>query len=77
MFLSTPYANPYDNTGVVIVVAVDVPDGSGWQYSEKFIIHSGAQVRMDDSRHGWVEVSLPGGEIEGWVPLYALETVGQ
>ena len=77
MCLSTLYANPYDNTGVVIVDAVDVMDGPGWQYSGKFIIHSVAQVRMNDSRRGWVEVSLPGGEIEDWVPSYALETVGQ
>ena len=76
MFLSTLYANPYDSTGVVVADAVEVVDGPGWQYSEKFIIHSGAQVRMNDSRHGWVRVSLPGGEIEGWVPAYALVAVG-
>ena len=76
MFLSTLYANPYDSTGVVVADAVEVLDGPGWQYSEKFIIHSGAQVRMNDSRHGWVRVSLPGGEIEGWVPAYALVAVG-
>ena len=77
MFLSTLYANPYDNTGVVIVDAVEVLNGPGWQYSEEFIIHSGAQVRMNDSRHGWVEVSLPGGELEGWVTTHAIEAVGQ
>ena len=75
MFLSTLYANPYNSTGVVIVDAVEVVSGPGWQYSEEFIIHSGAQVRMNDSRRGWVEVSLPGGELQGWVPTYALEGV--
>ena len=77
MFLSTLYSNPYNSTGVVIVDAVEVVNGPGWQYSEEFIIHSGAQVRMNDSRHGWVEVSLPGGELEGWVPTHAIEAVGQ
>ena len=76
-FLSTLYANPYDSTGVVIVDAVEVRDGPGWQYSEEFIIHSGAQVRMTDSRHGWVEISLPGGELQGWVPAYELEAIGR
>ena len=75
-FLSTVYADPYDSTGVVIVDAVEVLDGPGWQYSEEFLVHSGAQVGIVDSRDGWVEVSLPGGELEGWVPAYALEVVG-
>ena len=74
-FLSTLYANPYDSTGIVVVDAVEVVDGPGWQYAEEFIIHSGAQVRMNDSRLGWVEVSLPGGELEGWVAAYAIEAV--
>ncbi len=77
LFLSTLYANPYDSTGVVIVDAVEVLDGPGWQYSEEFIIHSGAQVRMNDSRHGWVEVSLPGGELQGWVSARTVEAVGR
>ena len=38
---------------------MDVLDGPGWQYSEKFLIHSGAQVRMNDSRHGWVALLCP------------------
>ena len=76
-FLSTLYANPYDNTGVVIVDAVEVLNGPGWQYSEEFIINSGAQVRMNDSRQGWVRVSLPGAELEGWVPSHAIEAVGR
>ena len=75
-FLITLYANPYDSTGVVTLEAVEVRDGPGWQFSEEFIVHSGAQVRMNDSRHGWVEVSLPGGELQGWVPASALEAVG-
>ncbi len=76
-FLSTLYANPYDSTGVVTVDAVEVLDGPGWQFSEEFIVHSGAQVQVNDSRNGWVEVSLPGGELEGWVPAYAIEVVGR
>ena len=68
-------ADPYRDTGVVVVDAVEVLNGPGWQYSEEFIIHSGAQVRMNDSRHGWFEVSLPGGELQGWVPTRTVEAV--
>ena len=32
---------------------------------------------MNDSRLGWVEVSLPGGELQGWVPAYTIEAVGR
>ena len=60
-----------------MVDAVEVLDGPGWQYPEEFIIHRGAQVRLIDSRHGWVEVSLPGGELQGWVSSNTLESVGQ
>ena len=76
-FLSTLYANPYDSTSVVIVDAVEVLDGPGWQFSEEFIVHSGAQLHMNDSRNGWVEVSLPGGELQGWAPSYTVEAVGR
>ena len=70
-------ANPYDNTGVVTATTIDVVSGPGPQYSEEFTLHSGAQVRLTDSRHGWWRVALPGGEIQGWVPAHAIEKVGR
>ena len=77
LLVSMIYANPYDNTGVVIAEAVDVVSGPGPQYPEEFTLHSGAQVRVAGSRHGWTRIALPGGELEGWVPSYALESVGR
>ncbi len=76
LLVSMILANPYDNTGVVIAESVDVVSGPGPQYAEEFTLHSGAQVRVTDSRHGWVRVALPGGELQGWVPANALEAVG-
>ena len=77
LLVSVIYANPYDSTGVVTAAVADVVSGPGSQYPEHFTLHSGAQVRVADSRHGWTRIALPGGELEGWVPSYALESVGR
>ena len=75
--LSMLYSNPYENTVVVTVGTIEVLSGPGPQYPEEFALHSGAQVRLVDSRHGWLQVALPGGELHGWAPTHALEAVGR
>ena len=77
LLLSMLYSNPYANTGVVTAGTVEVLSGPGPQYAEEFALHSGAQVRLVDSRHGWLQVALPGGELQGWAPTYAIEAVGR
>ena len=77
LLVSMLYANPYDNTGVVTAASVEVVSGPGTQYADEFTIHSGAQVRLADSRRGWQQVALPGGELEGWLPARAIEAVGR
>ena len=77
LMLSMLYSNPYTNTGVVTAGRVEVLTGPGPQYSKEFALHSGAQVRLVDSRHGWLRVSLPGGELQGWLPAHTIEAVGQ
>ena len=76
LLLSMVYANPYGNTGVVTRETVEVVSGPGPQYPKAFTLHSGAQVRLTDSRHGWLRVALPGGELQGWAPAHAIEAVG-
>ncbi len=76
LLVTMTYANPYDSTGVVTVAAVEVVGGPGPQYPEEFALHSGAQVRVAESRHGWLRIELPGGELQGWVPAHAVEVVG-
>ena len=76
LLLSMVFSNPYENTGVVTARTVEVLSGPGPQYGEEFALHSGAQVRLVDSRHGWLNVALPGGELEGWLPTHAVEAVG-
>ena len=75
--LSMLFSNPYENTGVVTARTVEVLSGPGPQYGEEFALHSGAQVRLVDSRHGWLQVALPGGELRGWIPSHAIEAVGR
>ena len=75
--LSMLYSNPYEYTGVVTAGTIEVLRGPGPQYPEEFALHSGAQVRLVDSRHGWLQVALPGGELEGWAPAHAVEAVGR
>ena len=77
LLLSMILSNPYENTGVVTAKTVEVLSGPGPQYGEEFALHSGAQVRLADSRHGWLQVALPGGELEGWLPAHAIEAVGR
>ena len=77
LLLGMLYSNPYENTGVVTAKTVKVLSGPGPQYGEEFALHSGAQVRLVDSRHGWLQVALPGGELEGWLPSHAVEAVGR
>ena len=77
LLLSMLFSNPYENTGVVTARTVEVLSGPGPQYGEEFALHSGAQVRLVDSRHGWLQVALPGGELQGWLPSHAIEAVGR
>ena len=77
LLLSMVYSNPYANTGVVTARTVEVLSGPGQQYGEEFALHSGAQVRLVDSRHGWLQVALPGGELQGWLPAHTVEAVGR
>ena len=73
--LSMLHSNPYENSGVVTVRTVEVLGGPGQQFPETFSLHSGAQVRLVDSRHGWLLIALPGGELRGWVPAHTIEAV--
>lgn len=77
LLLSMLYSNPYENTGVVTAGTVEVLSGPGPQYGEEFALHSGAQVRLVDSRQGWLQVALPGGELQGWLPAHTIEAVGR
>jgi SH3-like domain-containing protein len=61
---------------VIVVQEVDVTSGPGGadQYLVEFALHSGAEVRLEESRPGWRRITLPG-NLEGWVPEEAAALV--
>ena len=75
LLLSMLYANPNDDSGVVVATTIDVVSGPGEQYETEFTLHGGAQVRLVDSRQGWVRIALPGDDFQGWAPSNAVEAV--
>ena len=75
LLLSMLYANPNDDSGVVVASTVDVVSGPGKQYEVEFKLHSGAQVRLVDSRQGWVRIALPGDDLQGWAPSDTVEAL--
>lgn len=75
LLLGMLYANPNDDSAVVVESTVDVMSGPGKQYEKEFTLHSGAQVRLVDSRQGWVRITLPGDDLQGWAPSNAVEAI--
>lgn len=75
LLFSMLYANPNDDSAVIVESAVNVMSGPGEQYEVEFKLHSGAQVRLVDSRQGWVRIALPGDDLQGWAPSDAVEAV--
>ena len=75
LLLSMLYANPNDDSAVVVASTVDVVSGPGEQYETEFTLHSGAQVRLIDSRQGWLRIALPGDDFQGWAPSNAVEAL--
>ncbi len=75
LLVSMLYANPNDDSAVVVESTVNVVSGPGEQYETEFTLHSGAQVRLVDSRQGWVRITLPGDDLQGWAPSNAVEAV--
>ena len=62
---------------VVVASQVDVTSGpgTGEQYLVEFNLHTGAEIRLLESRPDWRRVALPGGNSQGWVPAQAVESV--
>jgi hypothetical protein len=40
-----------------------------------FSLHDGAEVYIQSQRGDWVQLTLPGTDVSGWVPALAVEAV--
>ncbi len=60
---------------VVVAGEVDVVSGPGTQYVTEFTLHTGSEVRVLEERGSWTRLSLPGGQLQGWVPAGDVEQV--
>ncbi len=69
------YFDGTDDDGVIVEPVVDVVSGPGPQYIAEFKLHDGAEVSVLDERGSWARISLPGEELQGWVPATAVDKV--
>jgi len=61
--------------GVIVANEIDVTSGPGAQYIAEFKLHSGTEVSILEERPNWTRVTLPGGQLQGWIPLSAVEPI--
>jgi hypothetical protein len=70
------YAQDVVRQGVVIVQEATVRSGNGDHHSPLFILHEGAECRVDDEAEDWMKIRLPDGKI-GWIPSTAIQIIVQ
>lgn len=61
--------------GVIVSQSVDILSGPGEQYVTQFTLHSGAEVILIEKRGTWARLTLPGDQLQGWVPAETVEGV--
>jgi len=62
-------------SAVVTAESVDVLSDPLEGGMPQFTLHSGAQVILQDIRGQWAQLSLLGGQFQGWVPVEAVEKI--
>lgn len=61
--------------GVIVADTVSVSAEPSANMNTDFDLHNGAEVTISQRRGSWVQVSLPGGQVNGWVPVEAIEPI--
>ncbi len=61
--------------GVIVAQEVQAASGPGRQYPVEFNLHSGCEVSLLEERSGWVRLTLPGSNLQGWIPSETVERV--
>ncbi len=67
------YSESAGHEVVVVAELVDVVSGPGTNYTQEFTLHGGSEARMLEQRGSWSRLSLPDGDLQGWVPSSAVE----
>jgi len=60
--------------GVILAGQADVTSAPGGG-NVQFVLHAGAEIDIMEVQTGWMKVSLPGGNLQGWLPAEAAETL--
>ena len=66
------YITTYRPPAVIVESTAHVMSGPGDHYLEHFTLHSGAEIRILETRDDWVRFLLPDGR-QGWLPESAFE----
>ena len=66
------YVENNHQQAVVIADVVDVSAGPSADTITEFDLHSGAEIELLEQRNDWVRITLPGGQVQGWVPAEAV-----
>ena len=69
------YTDQDQSEGVIVAAQVEVTSGPGEQYVTEFTLHGGTEVDLVETRGSWIRLVAAGGELEGWVPVSAVESV--
>jgi tetratricopeptide (TPR) repeat protein len=61
--------------GIVVAAETAVSSGPGEQYPDQFTLHSGTAVHILEQRPQWTRITLPGDQLQGWVPVGVVTAV--
>jgi tetratricopeptide (TPR) repeat protein len=61
--------------GIVVAAETAVSSGPGEQYPDQFTVHSGTAVHILEQRPQWTRITLPGDQLQGWVPVGVVTAV--
>lgn len=60
---------------MVVAEEVNVAAGPGSRATAAVILTGGTEVTLLEKRANWRRVAWPGGDLQGWVPVEAVEAV--
>ncbi len=64
-----------DVEAVVLVPEVGVRTGPGEDFVLEFRLHEGTKVKVEETRDDWVRVTVPGTDLNGWMPDGSMERI--